>query len=99
MSSFQFQKKKNAPAVQHHFEGYLNSRNDLSSFANTAPYTPPAIIHADLCPCDGGCPECAHAIQPKLKIGSPNGKYEQEADRIADEVMRMPEPAVQCKPT
>lgn len=28
-------------------------------------------------------------IQPKLKIGDPNDKYEQEADRVADEVMRM----------
>lgn len=29
-------------------------------------------------------------IQTKLKIGQPNDKYEQEADRVADEVMRMP---------
>jgi hypothetical protein len=33
-------------------------------------------------------------IQPKLKISAPNDKYEQEADRIADQVMRMPEPSV-----
>ena len=31
-------------------------------------------------------------IQPKLKIGAPNDKYEQEADRVADQVMRMPAP-------
>jgi hypothetical protein len=30
-------------------------------------------------------------IQAKLKIGQPNDKYEQEADRVADKVMRMPE--------
>ncbi|MDH5218146.1 MAG: DUF4157 domain-containing protein [Gammaproteobacteria bacterium] len=29
-------------------------------------------------------------IQPKLKIGASNDKYEQEADRVADQVMRMP---------
>lgn len=29
-------------------------------------------------------------IQPKLKIGQPNDKYEQEADRIADQIIRMP---------
>ncbi|MDH5480826.1 MAG: hypothetical protein OEX11_08725, partial [Nitrosomonas sp.] len=29
-------------------------------------------------------------IQPKLRIGQPNDKYEQEADRVADKVMRMP---------
>lgn len=31
-------------------------------------------------------------LQPKLKIGPPNDKYEQEADRVADQVMRMPTP-------
>ena len=34
-------------------------------------------------------------LQPKLKIGRPNDKYEQEADRVADEVMRMPDPRLQ----
>lgn len=29
------------------------------------------------------------ALQPKLKIGAPDDKYEQEADRVADQVMRM----------
>lgn len=52
----------------------------------------------------GQCSECekkklvgvnASLIQPKLKIGQPNDKYEQEADRVADEVMRMPESNVQ----
>ncbi len=31
-------------------------------------------------------------IQAKLKIGQPNDKYELEADRVADQVMRMPGP-------
>jgi hypothetical protein len=30
-------------------------------------------------------------IQAKLKVGAPNDKFEQEADRVADAVMRMPE--------
>ena len=34
-------------------------------------------------------------IQAKLKIGQPNDIYEQEADKVADVVMRMPEPEVQ----
>jgi outer membrane protein OmpA-like peptidoglycan-associated protein len=34
-------------------------------------------------------------LQPKLRIGQPNDKYEEEADRVADMVMRMPEPNVQ----
>jgi len=53
------------------------------------------IQRKPICPCDGGCPCCARVIQPKLTIGQPNDKYEQEADRVADQVMRMPEPKVQ----
>ena len=34
-------------------------------------------------------------VQAKLTINQPNDRYEQEADRVADEVMRMPEPQVQ----
>jgi len=34
-------------------------------------------------------------IQPKLKVGLPNDRYEQEADRVAEQVMRMPCPL--CK--
>jgi uncharacterized protein DUF4157/lysine-specific metallo-endopeptidase family protein len=30
-------------------------------------------------------------VQPKLQVGQPNDKYEQEADRIADQVVNMPE--------
>jgi predicted transcriptional regulator len=37
-------------------------------------------------------------LQAKLKIGRPNDIYEQEADRVAEQVMRMPEPAIQMKP-
>lgn len=32
-------------------------------------------------------------IQPKLTVGPPDDVYEREADRVADHVMRMPEPA------
>ena len=34
-------------------------------------------------------------IQAKLKIGPPDDEYEREADRVADQVMSMPEPKVQ----
>ncbi|MCK4858061.1 MAG: DUF4157 domain-containing protein [candidate division Zixibacteria bacterium] len=33
----------------------------------------------------------SRALQAKLRIGQPGDVYEQEADRVADEVMRMPE--------
>lgn len=50
------------------------------------------------CTCGGGCPKCQankSGIQSRLTIGALNDKYEQEADRVADQVMRMPEPKVQ----
>jgi hypothetical protein len=49
------------------------------------------------CACGGGCPRCKESLllQTKLKINQPGDRYEQEADRVADRVMRMPEPSVQ----
>ncbi len=53
------------------------------------------------CNCGGSCESCAGKedetgkIQTKLAIGSPDDEYEQEADRVADQVMRMSEPAEQ----
>ena len=43
------------------------------------------------CPCDGGCPRCFSQVQADLKIGQPGDAYEQEADRVAEHVMRMPD--------
>ena len=34
-------------------------------------------------------------IQPKLTVNQPDDRFEQEADRVADLVMRMPEPSLQ----
>jgi Domain of unknown function (DUF4157) len=50
-----------------------------------------------ICACGGGCPRCQEQalLQTKLKISEPGDKYEQEADRVADQVMQMPEPSVQ----
>jgi hypothetical protein len=44
------------------------------------------------CACGGGCLQYQEEalIQPRLKIGAPNYKYEQEAGRVADQVMRIP---------
>ncbi len=44
-------------------------------------------------------PTAPMMIQPKLTIGRPGDKYEQEADRVAESVMRIPNPAIQLKPT
>ena len=34
----------------------------------------------------------SQGLQTKLTVNPPNDVYEQEADRVADEVMRMPDP-------
>lgn len=39
----------------------------------------------------------AKAIQTKLAINEPGDRYEQEADRVSERIMRMPEPRVQRK--
>jgi hypothetical protein len=39
-------------------------------------------------------PKARPEMQPKLKISHPGDRFEQEADRVADEVMRIPDMAV-----
>ena len=38
-------------------------------------------------------------LQTKLHINQPGDRFEREADRMAELVMRMPEPGLQRKPT
>jgi hypothetical protein len=62
------------------------------------PSTNSILNRKSSCACGGGCPSCREdelPVQAKLKISQPNDKYEQEADRMADQVMRMPEPVIQ----
>lgn len=92
----------------------MSERATAQPKQNTAPTTPPlfgATLQRQ-CACGGTpgptgeCTECqrkrlasqAPLIQAKLTIGPPNDLYEQEADRVADTVMRMPEPKVQRQP-
>lgn len=66
--------------------------------AAISPLTAPGLLQRkSVCSCGGVCPKCQGSItlQPKLSIGAANDKYEEEADVVADQVMRMPEPAVQ----
>lgn len=46
------------------------------------------------CSCGGSCPRCQGALpwQPKLAVSQPGDMLEQEADRVADMVMRAPGP-------
>jgi outer membrane protein OmpA-like peptidoglycan-associated protein len=39
----------------------------------------------------------SHVIQAKLTIGQPGDVYEQEADRVAEQVMRMPDPDIAAR--
>jgi hypothetical protein len=65
------------------------------------PSSVPVLQRNPACACGGGCPRCQRrgTIQTKLRIGRPGDRYEQEADRVADQVMRMPPPDIQRKPT
>ncbi len=56
-------------------------------------FSHPMLQRKPNCACGGGCPRCKAeaSLQPKLKINQPNDRYEQEADRVAEQVMRMPE--------
>ena len=40
----------------------------------------------------------SRVIQPKLEVSEPGDEFEREADRVADEVMRMPEPQSTATP-
>jgi hypothetical protein len=37
-------------------------------------------------------------VQAKLRVGTPNGNYEEEADRVADQVTRSHEPSIRTRP-
>ena len=53
----------------------------------------------------GECVACRRSrglgtpLQAKLRINQPGDPFEREADRVAEQVMRMPEPGLQRKPT
>ncbi len=77
---------------------YKNQSNNNNSYKSRYPlhHSEPVMLiqRRPTCPCGGGCPRCQQGKlpnQPKLKIGASNDRYEQEADRVADQVMRMPE--------
>lgn len=55
-------------------------------FAQSCPLTLPS---PHLCPFGGICHTCPSQIQADLKIGQPGDKFEDEADRVAEQVMRL----------
>jgi hypothetical protein len=64
-------------------------------FAQSCPLQLPS---PSVCPFGGACHTCPAQVQAKpteggpLTVNEPGDRYEQEADRVADQVMSMPEP-------
>jgi uncharacterized protein DUF4157 len=52
------------------------------------------------CACGGDCPRCRgkYHLQAKLEVSQPGDALEQEADRVAEQVLRTPEPASRPDP-
>jgi hypothetical protein len=63
--------------------------------AGVSPLGQPVLQRKEQCACGGGCPRCQTKlpIQTKLAVSQAGDVYEQEADRVAEQVMRMAEPA------
>lgn len=61
--------------------------------ALTSTASPPPEVQRMCADCEEELVVDSPQVQPKLTIGEPNDTYEQEADNVADQVMRMPEPA------
>src|SRR6266478_869409 len=90
----------------------MQSLAKASRAADRAPSTrpPPAMVRSSLlpqpllmrsaCACGGTCPHCsggrAAMSGPSLAVNEPSDAFEREADRVADQVMRMPDPGTQA---
>ena len=74
----------------HSFPAQQLGNQAMQRFAQSCPL---ALPSPSVCPFGGACHACP--VQAKLTINEPGDKYEQEADRVADQVMRMPEPPMQ----
>ncbi len=55
------------------------------------------IQRKEICACGGNCPACkaAQTLQPEFKVGPENDRYEQEADKVAAQIMRMAQHTLQ----
>lgn len=66
--------------------------------SRATPFAGLVVQRSPACACGGGCPLCSEGtpdIQAKLKIGRPGDRYEEEAERVAEKVMRTTEPQLQ----
>jgi GH24 family phage-related lysozyme (muramidase) len=65
-----------------------NAAGSSTEFAAACPL---ALASPQRCPFGGACHACPARVQPKLAISQPGDEFEQEADRVAAQVMRMPD--------
>lgn len=77
--------QKPAPQVTH---------ADPTRISLTGRFEVAMIQRSPTCACGGGCPSCSElatsSIQTKLTISAPGDPLEQEADRVAEQIMRLP---------
>lgn len=72
---------------------YANSASAAKITSVRAGSSASADATASSCACGGGCPRCrkAPAPQAKLRVSQPGDVLEREADRVAQQVLRVPE--------
>jgi hypothetical protein len=68
-----------------------SSAMDAQALQPTTQSCPLALASPRACPFGGACHTCPTRVQTKLTINQPGDEYEQEADRVAEQVMRMPD--------
>src|SRR5436309_1283604 len=79
----QLQRRTGNQALQRMLQGASNAKENAAASES-------AHIHPDVSqsPVRGSAPV---GIQPRLTVNTPGDIHEQEADRVAEQVMRMPE--------
>ncbi len=70
----------------------VTSNQSGQHFAQACPLRLPA---PGSCPFGGICHSCPRRVQAKLTVSQPGDPYEQEADRVAEQVMTMSQPSIQ----
>jgi Domain of unknown function (DUF4157) len=87
-----------APATNHHGPvknqkpAFHLTHADPAPINLTAGFEVATIQRSATCACGGDCPSCLEpsSIQTKLSVSSPGDPLEQEADRVAEQIMRLP---------
>jgi len=67
--------------------GHDLSNSRVTSDQSFKQSCPLALSSPTYCPFGGACHTCPARVQTKLMVGQPGDKYEQEADRVAEQVM------------